>query len=363
MSGIFVDFEECKQKVSLLDVLRVLRLAEQFRESNCTWRGLCPFPSHVHNPVRPNSSGFSFGMHEGIWKWKCWGDCGVTGNVITFVQRFLRLEPAHVRLWFYEHFANRLSAKSTDGSRKGESQSRDWKQAEKNAHPMRQTTALDESTDPRQPEASEPAEQYKPIRFRLNLDSDVPYLQERGLTPETIERFGIGLCGRGMLKGYIAIPVWEHPRGTFPLGYIGRWAGEDYDEDQHPRYKCPPGFPTSRLIFGLQEALETPPDWPLIVVEGCFKVFHLFQNGFPNTVSTFTSSISDEQAALLAATGRPIVLLFDGNDAGRNGMSVALPKLAAKGFVRIIHLDDDVEPDDLPPKKLHYLLSDYVSAQ
>jgi hypothetical protein len=54
----------------------------------------------------------------------------------------------------------------------------------------------------------------------------------QGLTPETIQRYGLGLCRRGVLKGYVAIPVYGYPSkpDDLPLAYLGRWPGEDYDE-------------------------------------------------------------------------------------------------------------------------------------
>lgn len=52
----------------------------------------------------------------------------------------------------------------------------------------------------------------KPLRFHLNLNSDVPYLRQRGLTEDTIEHFGVGLCSRGMLKDYVAVPVYGFPQ-------------------------------------------------------------------------------------------------------------------------------------------------------
>lgn len=356
MSGVFVDFNECKAMISLPDVLDVFDIAEQFHERNGTWRGVCPFPSHIHNPVRPNPSGFTFGLHEGIWKWRCWGDCKAVGTVVTFVERYLQIEPAHVRLWFHEHFANRLTAQAADAKRGGESRPRDGTPECKEARPVVATPERAVQKTARPEKRPEETADYKPIRFKLNLDPDVPYLTEqRGLTAETIERFGIGLCGRGMLRGYVAIPVWEYPRGRFPYGYIGRWPGDDYDEDR-PRYKCPPGFPTPRLVYGLQEALETPDDWPLIVVEGCFKVFYLYQHGFPNAVATLGSSLSDEQARLLGETGRPIVLMFDGDEAGRAGMVDAAPKLALRTFVRTIDVGDGRQPEDLSTDELQDIL-------
>src|SRR5581483_6065879 len=72
----------------------------------------------------------------------------------------------------------------------------------------------------------------KALRFRLNLDPDVPYLRQRGLEAETIAHFGLGLCRRGCLKGYVAIPIYGFPQklDTYPLAYLGRWPGSDHDD-------------------------------------------------------------------------------------------------------------------------------------
>jgi DNA primase len=66
--------------------------------------------------------------------------------------------------------------------------------------------------------------------------------------------------------------------------------------------------------------------------------------------------LSDEQATILVATGRPIVLMFDGNEAGRTGMRAAAGKLIARTFVRVIKLPDGTEPDDLSAEQLAKLL-------
>jgi hypothetical protein len=83
-----------------------------------------------------------------------------------------------------------------------------------------------------------------------------------------------------MMAGYIAVPVWDVPKGEYPAGYIGRWAGEDFDADQgRPRYKLPPNFPKQRDLFGINEALEGADGQPLIVVEGVFGAL------YPSTAS------------------------------------------------------------------------------
>lgn len=351
----YVSFDEIKQKISMREILEHYGLLDQFRESGGTLVGACPFPDHVHGPS-PNREQFRISRVDAVDLWRCWGDCKQTGNVIQFVMKMEGLSAAHVRFVFAELFGDRLTLQQGKGEPR-QQKARDGTPTKKEARPVRQTPerANVKAVETKVPEDDS---QYNPIQFRLHLQQEnVPYLQQRGITDETIRRYGIGLCKRGMLKGYVAIPIWENPPGEFPYGYLGRWAGEDYDEaDNRPRYKWPPGFPKSRFLYGLAEALTTDGTQPLIVVEGAFKVFHLVQNGFPNTVAIFGSTLSDEQASLLADTRRPVCLLFDGDEAGQAGMRKAAAKLITRTYVRVVKLPSGGEPDDLDAAQLQQLL-------
>ena len=360
MSGVFVDFDECKVKISIQEVLDVLGIADQFQQRNGMLRAACPFPAHQHNPVRPNPNQFTIREIDGIWMWKCWGDCQASGTVVTFVTNYLQLSPAHARLWFHEHFANRLTATAKSKKRGVGEHGNEKPPSDAETRPA-ECPQSEAATSVVYASSENKCEDYKPIRFTLRLEPNVPYLKGRGVSDETVARFGIGLCNRGMLKGYVAIPVWEDPRGTHPYGYLGRWAAEDYDsDDDRPRYKWPAGFPKNRFVYGLREALDADDGLPLIVVEGPFKVYHLLQHGYPNTVATFGSSLSDQQAERLIATGRPIVLIYDGDEAGRAGMRAAVEKLVAGTFVRTVELADGIEPDQLDVDNLRQTL-DFIA--
>ncbi len=69
-----------------------------------------------------------------------------------------------------------------------------------------------------------------------------------------------------------------------------------------------------------------------------------------------SSSLSDEQADILVSCGRPIVLMFDGNTAGYAGMRTAAAKLITRTWVRVVKLDDGVEPDQLSGEQLDRLI-------
>ena len=358
----YVSFAEVKQKIPIPDVLAVLGLADRFTRTKGTLTGVCPLPSHQHGP-NPNPEQFKINQRDGLWLWHCFGDCQRGGDVIEFVKAMTDFDNSHVRFWFVEHFGDRLTLQQPRESRRKTPETSEvpakkrapaipGKDNSQEAPAMTANRTIPNDTPP-----------LKTLRFFLKLDPEVPYLYERGLKPETIRRFGIGLCRKGLLAGYVAIPVYDYPRlpGTNPVGYLGRWPGEpaanNGEESEPPRYKFPEGFPRNRLIYGLAEALDCTEGRTLIVVEGPFKVFHLFQAGFPNTVATFGAAVSDEQVAILAATGRPLILLFDGDEAGQTGMRSAAERLISQASVRVVKLATSQHPDDLSPAELTKLLS------
>lgn len=346
----YVSFDEVKQRVTILDALRVFGLADRFRREGKTYTGVCPLPEHQHGPS-PNSSQFKISVRDGVSVFHCFGDCMRGGDVIEFVKLMTDLDHTHVRFWFAQHFADRLTLRRKRGeggpTRESPLQRKEAGEVLRKPQPAKFKVA--------DPNVSDEDEEYKPIRFRLQIDPTAPYLRERGLTDETIERYGLGVAQRGMLAGYVAIPVWNCPKGEYPYGYLGRWAGEDFDEER-PRYKWPPNFPKQRFLFGWNEALDAPEDQPIVVVEGVFGALHCVQNGFRCTVATFGSSLSHEQANLLIDTGRPIVLMFDGGDPGRRGMRKAVLKLSPKAFVRAVRLRPGQQPDHLNVDRLQTLL-------
>lgn len=351
----YVSFAEVKEKISIPDVLDVLGISPQFTRKADHLAGTCPLPQHQHGP-RPNSAQFKIDRKNGTWLYKCFGDCngkpGGAGDVVEFVKAMTGLSDAHVRFWFADKFGNRLSAAK---AKPPETESETKKAREDHGNNHSQATS---KPVPNLPDVPAPL---KPLKFFLNLDPDVPYLNKRGLSEPTIRRFSLGLCNRGVLNGYVAMPVynWPRPKGQLPIAYLGRWPGADFDESQgRPRYKWPPDFPKQQIVYGLNEALaDSEASAPLIVVEGPFGVFHLVEQGFLNAVAICGSSLSDQQAAILSRTGRPIILMLDGNEPGRQGMRLAAGKLIKHAFVRIAPLAEAAQPDSLSQEQLAQLLA------
>ena len=154
------------------------------------------------------------------------------------------------------------------------------------------------------------------------------------------------------MAGRVVVPIQN--REAQLLGYIGRWPG-DPPEDR-PKYKFPLGFKKSLEFFNLHRALACPEDEPLVLVEGVCDAIHLWECGIRRCVALMGSTLADAQARLIKeAVPRDghVEILFDEDDAGRNGRAAAAAKLAGHCYVRIIRLPgDNLQPDDLDTEQL-----------
>ena len=157
-----------------------------------------------------------------------------------------------------------------------------------------------------------------PLGFVLkNLDQKHLYLKERGLGKETVEHFDLGFCSRGLMKDRVAIPI--HNEIGELVAYAGRWTGEPAEGEE--KYKLPSGFAKSQVVFNLHQAKESAQERGLIVVEGFFDTFRVWQAGFPNVVALMGSRLSEQQRELLVKALGPqgkLTLLFDADEAGRH---------------------------------------------
>lgn len=352
----YVDFEQAKQVVSLPEVIERFGLSSQFTQRGNRWVGICPFPQHKHG-IQPNDQQFSFDNNKGVWMFACWGDCKAHGSIVDFICLMLGCDLAQARLWLAREFSDRLTLT------KPRTQTADERPAAAANSSSAPPTGTPDNAPPSAQPAPAPSEKptrvadgRTPMRWRLQLSLQAakPFLDARGISLTCAERYGVGLSAGNSrwFKGYICVPCFRCPRQSPnepPLGYVGRWPSEP--DDEHPRYKL--GFETRWSLFNLEQALTVgDPHTHLVVVEGVLTALWLIDRGYHNTVAAYRSSLTDEQAALLIKTGRPIALAFDGDEAGQSGMRAAAGKLITDADVRIVKLAADVSPDDLSDEEL-----------
>ena len=83
----------------------------------------------------------------------------------------------------------------------------------------------------------------------------------------------------------------------------------------------------------------------------------LHQAGFPNVVALMGSSLSPEQETLLLTCFGKVVLMFDGDEAGKSATSEITSQLAQKCFVRVVDVPDGKQPDQLSSGEIQNLLA------
>jgi DNA primase len=284
-------------------------------------KGLCPFhdektPSFVVTPERGT--------------FKCFG-CGEGGNAFGFLMRMENLTfPEAVRTLAAEHG---IEVPETGGG----GDSRQLFEANEAAQ-ARYRTALTEAGNPgarylarRGIDAATIAHfeiGFAPDRW----DTVTEALRERGIPARVGERAGLIKQGRSgrhydLLRGRVTFPIRD-ARGRV-IGFGGRAVSGD----QEPKYLNTPESPIYRkrqAFFGFPRALEPiRREGRAVAVEGYFDLVALDRAGVEGGVATCGTALSSDHARELRRRTRNVVLLFDGDAAGRQAMERALEVLLA----------------------------------
>jgi len=338
----FLDELRARTPLSAL-IGRKTRLAKSGRN----WKGCCPF----HNEKTPSFYVYDDHFH-------CFG-CGVHGDAVSFV---MQSEGAG-----FMEAVERLAAeagldipKPSPGAVARERKARD----------LHAVLAL----------AAEA------FQRRLHLPEGRPaldYLRNRGLTDETIARFGLGWsgAGRGALladlkpegvesaqlieAGLMKEPEPGEPprdfffnRVMFPIrdrrGRVIAFGGRILGDGQ-PKYVNSPEtalFRKRHCLFGLDLAREAAfRGARVVVVEGYMDVIALHQAGFGGAVAPLGTALTPEQLQELWRLHEEPVLCFDGDAAGARAAAraaeTALPLLTPERTLHLATLPAGEDPDTL----------------
>jgi DNA primase len=189
-----------------------------------------------------------------------------------------------------------------------------------------------------------------PLGFALRgVDSTHAYLAARGIERRTAEEFGAGMYrGSGIFSGRLVIPIHNH------LGELVAYSGRAVDGSE-PRYQFPPGFAKSEILFNLHRAAAAAKP-AVVVVEGFFDCFKLHQAGVRSVVALMGSALSASQQRLLLDRFQRVILMLDGDAAGRRATAEITARLLPYCSVQAIHLAHDAQPDQMTSDEVWRLL-------
>ena len=194
-----------------------------------------------------------------------------------------------------------------------------------------------------------------PLRFALtNIDHAHRYLAGRGIDRATAVEFGVGFYARpGLMNGRIVIPI-HNGRGEI-VAYAGRALG-----DRVPKYKLPTGFHKSLELFNLHRVVAAG-STTVIVVEGYFDCMRVHQAGFPGVVALMGASLSARQESALLERFERVILLLDGDAAGRAASRTIATRLSGRCSRVTVQLQDASQPDQLSITTIQNLLEHRIT--
>jgi DNA primase len=206
------------------------------------------------------------------------------------------------------------------------------------------------------------------------------YLERRGIPRDLMERFEIGCAPPGwdglltrLEKASLPLTLAEQAglvarrqtgdghydrlrdRVIFPIrnasGRLIGFGGRALDPEA-PKYLNTPETPLykkGQVLFGLPQAVPGFRERDrAVIVEGYFDVLALHRAGVREGVAPCGTALTQDHARRLRRYVREVVVVFDGDDAGRRAAERALPILLEAGLrVRGVFLPAGEDPDTL----------------
>ena len=315
MESNWVDFKAIKAAVTIEQVLD--RYGIKLKRTGNELRGRCP--------IHQGDGTSSFHANTEKNAFHCFS-CQAKGNVLDFVAAIEKCSVHEAGLKIQQWF--HASATGADGNSA-------------------------QSVPPREPaneKVGDSGGPNQPLNFRLKaIDHSHPYLTQRGIDPETAEYFGVGyFSGKGSMSGRIVIPI-DNEKGEL-VAYAGRSI-----DDSQPKYKLPSGFKKSRVLYNLARAMDDDSSGTVVLVEGFFDCMKVVQAEHV-CVALMGCSLSDEQEAQLLERFRHVVIMLDGDEAGRRAAVETAARLVRKVWLRVVEIPQGKQPDQLGIVEIQELL-------
>ncbi len=316
-----------------LDIVEVISSYIDLRKSGNNYKASCPF----HHDDTPS---FFVSPQKGIWK--CFG-CGMGGDLIKFVSLYENISYTQAAVEIARKYGIKLTLKESS----------------------EENSKIIESLD------------FVSSLYSKNISKNavaLSYLRQRGIDSHTLKKFRIGFAEnsqqivnelkeagllvyyektgnliksdefyRDMFRGRIVFPIRDEK------GHVIAFGGRSLS-GEIPKYINSPDsevFKKSRILFGFYEGLNYIKELKrVIITEGYFDVISLFQKGIRYAVAPLGTSLTGDHAKLISRYAEEAILMFDGDEAGRKAVRVAVPMLLQEGInVKIFMLPEGEDAD------------------
>ena len=328
------------------DIEDVISSYVSLKKRGSTSVGLCPF----HNEKTP-----SFTVYNDTQSFYCFG-CGVGGEAITFIRKIENLDYIDAVKLLAQRAGLQMPDDGFDDS------------LSKN---RRTILAINRET----------AKFYHSYMLSDQGRTGYDYFINRGLTPNTITRFGLGyapdkwdalfkhLKSKGFkpsdmvsagvvklsknkeryydnFKNRVMTPIID-VRGNV-IAFGGRVL-----DDSKPKYintNDTMVYKKTNEVFGLNLAKDSKSD-SLILCEGYMDVIAMHQAGFTNAVAGCGTALTNEQVRLISRYAKEVILAYDADEAGQKALNKAINLFKQTDIkIRIPTLKGGKDPDEIIKK-------------
>lgn len=348
---------DSQTKQRIIDSANILEVVSDFislRRSGASYVGLCPF----HSDRKP-----SFYVSPSKNVCKCFS-CGEGGSPLHFIMKHEQLSYNEaLRYLAKKYHIEIIEREETD--------------EEKQAASERQSLFV--------------LNEYAAAFFRQSLHETeegrnigLSYFRERGLRPETIEKFGLGyspeerdaltrqatsagyplerLTATGLSIQYDDKPPIDRFRGRiiFPVrnlsGQYVAFGGRVMSKtDKTAKYVNSPEsaiYSKSRELYGLYWAKQAISKADkCYLVEGYTDVISMHQSGIENVVSSSGTALTQQQIRLIRRFTEHVTVLYDGDSAGIKAALRGIDLLLEEGLsIKVVLLPEGEDPDSYAQK-------------
>ncbi|MFZ2096882.1 MAG: DNA primase [Anaerolineales bacterium] len=359
--------DEIKSRIDIVDLVSE---SVPLKHTGKNYIGFCPFHPNTRTP--------SFVVFPSTGTWRCFGQCNEGGDIFSFTMK--------KQGWDFSEALKYLAEKAGVQLKP----------------PTPEEIVAEEEHDQIRRMLEEAAAYYHhQLRDSNEGKKALEYLNQRGLSDEIIETFGLGYApntweaiisyfkgkGRSVSQLFEAGLVSEREDGSFydkfrhrimfPIrdarGRMAGFGGRILDPNDIPKFMNSPQTPVfdkSALLYGLERA-RTPIRAldQAVIVEGYLDVIALHQAGFTNTVSPMGTALTERQLRLLKRLTQRFILALDpdaaGDKATLRGLQIARqamdresePVFDSHGLlahesrlqadIRVSTLPEGMDPDDV----------------
>ncbi|MBP3908366.1 MAG: DNA primase [Turicibacter sp.] len=338
-------FDEVVEKSDIVDVISDY---VQLSKAGKNYKGLCPFHGE-------NTPSFVVSPDKGIYK--CFG-CGEGGNVVSFVSSLEAISYPQAIL----KLAKRAGIETNIVLPSDE--------------------LIQDAKFKNEFDILEFSKGF--YHYYLNHTKEgkvaLAYLHDRGMSDETIAKFGIGLApsysdalvktlanNRYSLDVAMKLGLLNEHNGQyydrfksrimFPIfdkiGHVVGFSGRVFLEgDTHlGKYVNSPESPIfqkGKLIYHLNDAkLAIRRHNRVLLFEGFLDVISAVEAGFVESVATMGTALTEDHSRELRRLTDQIILCFDGDKAGLAAANKAIPILMAQNFsVSVVEIPNKMDPDE-----------------